>query len=175
MTNFYAIDVETTGFMHNEPIQIAAVRFKNGEPADFFNTYFTPYHDIEDAATKVHQLTVKKLQQLDAVKWTFWRSKLLSDFLHESPDLPIVGHSVTYDKDQVLRPAFDRVKNAKGFPREERWRCTYQLSHNIPYLRTRDLDSVIWVLGMEPRAPNAAHDALKDAILSGNVFMELMK
>lgn len=47
MTNFYAIDVETTGFKHNEPIQIAAVRYEDGEPADFYNTYFIPFHDIE--------------------------------------------------------------------------------------------------------------------------------
>ena len=29
-TNFYALDTETTGFSHNEPIQVAAVLFEKG-------------------------------------------------------------------------------------------------------------------------------------------------
>ena len=29
-SNFYAVDVETNGFRHNEPIQIAAVLYENG-------------------------------------------------------------------------------------------------------------------------------------------------
>ena len=29
--NFYVLDTETNGFKYNEPVQIAAVRFKNGE------------------------------------------------------------------------------------------------------------------------------------------------
>ena len=30
--NFYALDIETSGFEHNEPIQIGAVLFENGTP-----------------------------------------------------------------------------------------------------------------------------------------------
>lgn len=28
--NFYAIDIETSGFEHNEPLQIGVVLFENG-------------------------------------------------------------------------------------------------------------------------------------------------
>ena len=29
--NFYVLDTETNGFTYNEPVQIAAVRYENGE------------------------------------------------------------------------------------------------------------------------------------------------
>lgn len=39
-TNFYALDTETTGFEFNQPVQIAAVRFENGKPKQWYNRYF---------------------------------------------------------------------------------------------------------------------------------------
>ena len=36
-TNFYALDTETTGFDHNELIQVAVVLFINGEPVKKHN------------------------------------------------------------------------------------------------------------------------------------------
>ena len=34
MTNFYALDTETTGFDFNYPVQIAVIRFENGAPVE---------------------------------------------------------------------------------------------------------------------------------------------
>ena len=36
-SNFYALDTETTGLSHNEPIQIAAVLYKKGVAVKKFN------------------------------------------------------------------------------------------------------------------------------------------
>ena len=40
MRNFYAIDIETNGFKHNEPLQIAAVLFENGEETERYNMFY---------------------------------------------------------------------------------------------------------------------------------------
>ena len=37
MTNFYAIDTETTGFHHNEPLQVGVVLFEDGKPKKHYN------------------------------------------------------------------------------------------------------------------------------------------
>ena len=34
LTNFYALDTETSGFDFNYPVQIAVIRFENGAPVD---------------------------------------------------------------------------------------------------------------------------------------------
>jgi DNA polymerase III epsilon subunit-like protein len=36
-TNFYALDTETTGLTHNEPIQVGAVLFEKGLAVKKFN------------------------------------------------------------------------------------------------------------------------------------------
>ena len=37
MRNFYALDTETSGFDHNEPIQIGVVLFEDGKPKKHYN------------------------------------------------------------------------------------------------------------------------------------------
>ena len=40
--NFYVLDCETSGFKHNEPIQVAVLRFENGREAGRYNRHFLP-------------------------------------------------------------------------------------------------------------------------------------
>ena len=40
MRNFYAIDIETNGFKHNEPLQIGAVLYLDGQEVEMFNQYY---------------------------------------------------------------------------------------------------------------------------------------
>ena len=56
MTNFYALDTETTGFNSNEPIQIAAVIFENGKLVKCYNKYFNAEAPITHDAFKTHGL-----------------------------------------------------------------------------------------------------------------------
>ena len=45
-TNFYALDVETSGFVDYEPIQVAVVLFLKGVAVKYFNMYFLPTSEI---------------------------------------------------------------------------------------------------------------------------------
>ena len=60
-TNFYALDIETSGFEHNEPIQIGIVLFENGMATKQYNQYFLPEHRITASATLVNGLTTERL------------------------------------------------------------------------------------------------------------------
>ena len=40
--NFYVLDCETSGFNHNEPIQIAVLVFENGRETARYNKYVLP-------------------------------------------------------------------------------------------------------------------------------------
>ena len=91
MTNFYAIDTETSGFEHHEPLQVAAILFEDGKPTKQYNQYFLPTLKITEEATKVNGLTKEKLQKFGASHWTKGKCEMLAAFLNEFPDLPIVA------------------------------------------------------------------------------------
>ena len=131
MTNFYALDSETTGFETNEPIQIAVILFRNGVEVDKFNEYYVPRSSITDDAFGSHGLTKTKLLCYNASYWTKKSSDGLADFLGWHPDYPIVSHSVDYDFKDVLRPAYLRVCNQDRLPKADRWVCTWNLSFYI--------------------------------------------
>ena len=61
MTNFYAIDTETSGFDSNEPIQIAVALFENGSILKTYNEYYMPTATISFDAWKTHGLSEQRL------------------------------------------------------------------------------------------------------------------
>ena len=118
---------------------------------------------------------MKLLQERDAVKWTFWQSEKLSDFLHEQPDLPIIAHSVRLIKDKVIEPAFFLVNNVKMLPNNERWRCSRKLAKNIPHIDYQKIQKVIEALGFNPKKNVDGLDAIREAMLCGLAYMELIE
>ena len=60
--NFYVLDTETNGFDYNEPVQIAAVRFENGEQKDSYREYFMPKEPFSKSAKDTTGLSKKKLK-----------------------------------------------------------------------------------------------------------------
>ena len=64
----------------------------------------------------IHGLTREKLNEKGAVEWTKGQSEQLINFLNGMPDLPIVAHNVQYDFNEVLVPAFKKVRNLDRLP-----------------------------------------------------------
>ena len=64
------IDVETNGFKHNEPLQIAAVLYEGGEEVDHLNLYIKGQQPSTEEALAVHGLTKKCLREKKAKKWS---------------------------------------------------------------------------------------------------------
>jgi len=90
------------------------------------------------------------------------------------PDLPIVAHNVQYDFNEVLVPAFKKVRNLDRLPKLQRWRCTYKLSYCLPNILSKSLDNVLEELGYKRRSNCNYHDADSDALHCGKVYMSLI-
>ena len=101
----------------------------------------------------------------------FW----ISDILKICPDYPIVAHGVKHDLNLVLAPAFKRFERTNLLPDVSRWKCTLNLCYKEPKIKYRGLDNVCSVLELPMRDPDGEHDALEDAKLAANVYMELMQ
>ena len=54
--------------------------------------------------------------------------EMLKNFLNIKPDYPIVTHNVEYDRDKVLRPAFEKLEVGHLMPVDKRWKCTMDMT-----------------------------------------------
>ena len=97
------------------------------------------------------------------------------NFLNEKRDLPIVAQNVKYDRDDVLKPAFDRLGIKSKLPNDRRWRCTYLMSERDPKIKVRSLDAILRHYRFKPRTKKDHHDAVEDCQLTAKVYMKLAK
>ena len=134
-----------------------------------------PVGKITPGAKKVHGWTKKKLMEKGAKQFTKADSEKLATFLMKYPNLPIVAHNVQHDLDEVLMPAFDNVNNLERLPEAKRWRCTLEMSRQVPFLKFHGLDDLLEHFGFERRSLEVKHDAQADCILTAKVYMEIMK
>ena len=76
---------------------------------------------------------------------------MLSKFLHQHPNLPIVAHSAKGLMRDVLGPAFERVGNGKMLPKTDRWQCTKELSSRKAGAELVTLDDALTSIGLGTR------------------------
>ena len=100
---------------------------------------------------------------------------MLLNFLNDKKELPIVAHHVKYDRDDVLKPAFDRLGIKNKLPKDDRWRCTFLMSERDPKIKQRSLDAILKHYRFKPRANKDHHDAVEDCQLTAKVYMKLVK
>ena len=67
--------------------------------------------------------------------------------------MPIIAHNVKYDRDEVLKPAYGKLGNPFGLPRDNRWVCTIKMADArtdlVPKNVSRGLDSLLEHFGLE--------------------------
>ena len=86
-----------------------------------------------------------------------------------------MAHNVRFDRDDVLRPAFERVEALDKFPDDSRWKCTMKLANRLLKLKTYQLDDVLSECGLKRRDEDAMHDAQIDAECAAKVYMHCVK
>ena len=86
-------------------------------------------------------------------------------YFNVNKDIPIVAHNVVYDRDKVLKPAFEKVSN-KSLPMDSRWVCTCELSKEKTDLQNHSLEDVLEHYDFQGRDPKANHDAVTDCHLT---------
>jgi len=160
---FVAVDVETTGLqpLQHRIIEIGAIRFRNGEEVERFESLLDPERRISKFITKLTGISDEMIA--DAPRFIDIADTVV-EFIGDST---ILGHNVVFDigflngelkrlgRPHLINPSIDVMGLA---------------SRLIPDLRKRSLDKVALALGLNPRH---VHRAGVDAELAAQAGLRL--
>ena len=94
LSDYIAFDFETTGLNPKDDriIEIAAIKFVDGNPVDRFVTLINPGRPIDPFITDITGIAD------DMVRDKPIESDIISEFLEFLNDLPLVAHNISFDK-----------------------------------------------------------------------------
>lgn len=104
---YVVIDTETTGlsFKDDRIVELSAVVFEEGKPAETWSTLVNPGIPIPERATEIHHITddmVAGAPELDAVA---------ADFLKFVGSMPIVGYKADFDISMLAASGIDLTEH----------------------------------------------------------------
>ena len=97
-TEFVVFDTETTGFnpgLGDSMIEIGGVRIKDGEVVDRFDELINPGHHIDEAITRVTDISDDDVKNADN------EENVTKRFKEWIKDLPLVAHNAKFDKNML--------------------------------------------------------------------------
>ena len=157
---FIALDLETTGLNpdREQIIQIGAVKFRNDQVLDRFDTFVNPGRAIPDF---IQRLTGIRPDQVSRAPSFSSVSHGLEQFLE---DHPIVGHNIPFDL---------RFLETHGLPLVNSRYDTWDLaSFLLPRSTEYSLGSLARQFGLEHQR---AHQAIDDADATRQLFVTLLR
>jgi len=95
---FVVFDTETTGFnagLGNSMIEIGGVKLHNGEVIDRFDELINPGHHIDEAITRVTDISDDDVKDADN------EENVIKRFKEWIGDLPLVAHNARFDKSML--------------------------------------------------------------------------
>ncbi|HET6261078.1 MAG TPA: 3'-5' exonuclease, partial [Chloroflexia bacterium] len=158
--SYIALDLEATG-MHperDEVIEIGAVKFRDGQVVDRWESYVRPSQPVP---YKVTQLTGIKTSDVARAPQIGQVAPALIRFVGDSP---IIGQSVELDMAMLARAGV-RLKNVQ-------WDTFELATLLVPEAAVYNLRAVAQKLGVDLEE-GQAHRALADAELTMRVFLAL--
>ena len=161
---FVCFDTETTGLKptEEEMTEIAAVKVRNGEVLEEFQTYVNPHKPIPANITELTGIsdeTVKDAPEL---------SEALPKFLEFAGDLPLVAHNAGFDMAFINR-ACERL----GIEREFTSIDTVEMCKILfPDMKRHKLDVMAKKLKV---GPFDHHRASEDAAVLGRIYIKLLE
>ena len=164
LDRFIAFDFETTGLQveTDRAIEVAAIMFKDGKPAEKFVTLINPQIPISDLIADITGITNEMVTEAPLEK------EIIDDLFEFLGDYPIVAHNTPFDlsflramaerhnKDFIERKCYDTLTLSRAF-------LFFQPMHNLSAV------SEYFNLSSE-----GAHRAEKDTENCGEVFIELV-
>lgn len=164
VSDFIVIDLETTGLKAsiNEIIQMCALRFEGGSPAECFLTYVRPLKGINREAQQINGITEDMIQGAPLIE------QVMNSFdAFVSGGLPLVGHNILFDLKFLYtngskiptqkRKFYDTCSLAKkAYPDSQ---------YSLDYL----CDNMLRI------ARNDNHSALSDCTTTGLLFVDIKK
>ena len=162
VSDFIVIDLETTGLKPsiNEIIQMCALRFEGGAPAECFLTYVKPLKGINEEAQQVNGITEEMIQDAPLIE------QVMNSFdAFTSGGLPIVGHNILFDL------KFLHTNGSKIPTQKRKFYDTCSLARKVYPDSQYSLDNLCGnVLRI---ARNDNHSALSDCATTGLLFKEI--
>ena len=164
LDRFIAFDFETTGLQveTDRAIEVAAIMFKDGKPADRYSTLINPQIPISDLIANITGITNEMVADAPLEK------EIIDDLFNFLDEYPIVAHNTPFDvsflqamaerhnKKFIDRIYYDTLTLSRAF-------LFFQPAHNLSAV------SEYYDLSSE-----GAHRAEKDTENCGEVFVELL-
>ena len=164
LDRFIAFDFETTGLQveTDRAIEVAAIMFKDGKPAEKFVTLINPQIPISNLIADITGITNEMVAESPFEK------EIIDDLFEFLGDYPIVAHNTPFDlsflramaerhnKEFIERKCYDTLTLSRAF-------LFFQPTHNLSAV------SEYFNLSSE-----GAHRAEKDTENCGEVFIELV-
>ncbi|MBA2759507.1 MAG: GIY-YIG nuclease family protein [Chloroflexia bacterium] len=160
---FVAIDIETTGLKPSTQrmIEIALIRYRQGEETDRYNRMLNPGRRIPVYITKLTGIRDEDVE--DAAQF----SELATEIVEFIGDDVLVGHNVGFDIG-FLNAELQRARHAKVI--NESIDTLSLATRVLPGLKRPGLDRVARALGLSPRK---IHRAGVDAEITAQVAFRL--
>lgn len=161
--SFVAVDVETTGLNKetDEIIELAAIRFVNGEYKERYTTFIKPRNKVPKFIQHLTNITPKMLQ--DAPD----RDTALKQFKNFVGKDIIIGHNLSFDMGFINYG----LEMMGDFPLINDTIDTLEISRIfVPFMRNHKLGTMIDRFGLELEN---AHRADADAKATGELYVKL--
>lgn len=157
--NFVVFDLETTGikYQENEIVEIGAVKVRNGEIIEEYQTLVKPDHPISAEASTINHITNNMLADQPKIY------EVLPEFLSFVGDDVLVAHNVRFD--------YSFLANACMlcfFKAPELLFDTMTLARYYPEAESKKLTALAETAGIEIEN---AHRALSDARMTANLVL----
>lgn len=159
--NYVVYDLETTGLssIHDEVIEVAAVKVRKGKVVDGFNELVNPGRSIPYAASRVNHITDAMVAQAPMFK------EVLSQFIQFVGDDILVGHNIhTFDMKFIYRDCEKYFEQTITNDYVDTLRLAKQC---FPDWRHRGLGDLASYYGI---ATTGAHRALADCMMNQQVY-----
>ncbi|EMT46863.1 PolC-type DNA polymerase III [Anoxybacillus flavithermus] len=162
---FVVFDVETTGLsaVYDTIIELAAVKVKNGEIIDRFESFANPHHPLSATTIELTKITDDMLKDAPDVE------EVLEKFYHWIEDCVLVAHNATFDigflnagfkkihRGKVTNPVIDTLELAR---------------YLYPELKNHRLNTLCKKFNIEL---TQHHRAIYDAEATGYLLIHLLK
>lgn len=161
--NFVALDIETTGLdsSRDEIIQIAAIRFVNGEQTEIFNKFIKPRKDVPKYIQHLTHISSADLLSAPPI------GLVLPDLVKFIGDSIIVGHNVAFDLGFIDE---NLIRTGKFPLANKRWDTAEIGRIYLPFTNDHKLSTLVREFDI---MLENAHRADADAIATGELLVKL--
>ena len=160
---FIIYDTETTGMPPGARlVEIGALKIKNGEIVDQFESLVWPECPIPEYIVRIHGIDDRTVQSAPTA------DQVLHDFLFWADGLPLMGHNITFDASVV---ACEAQRYQIPLPESPLF-CTLKAARKILRRKSHALESLVAELDLPPASH---HRATEDALHTWHLFLHMME